>query len=827
MSGPPKRSHDESSHAAFTMKRPLEDATAFSNPSGKSTQSVINDYHPPFEPGLDGRLSKGSRSESRDGDKRYGVGVLPLYRVSSSNDPGLETSMDARPDPRELKDNRDSRTEVREAKVDARELYGDSRLDSQLLKADKDTRLENRGDDKDLKSERENITNFKYESKMEKDVYVGGTTHLSWKDPKDHHRKRYQDPSFDSYEPWRVSRSMLHGSDEITKSNIPSEDKEYFETREAVGENKVEWKSEEKIRDKERKRKDEKSRDWIEREKDKSDRRKDPQHAISNNERRESARIERELDRSEKENMDGGKDKERLKDREKDHTKREMPEANEKECVQGDKEHMEVTAKGSEPETTAFEPKRTKEFDAWKVGERDSKDRKWERDQDNEGDRPEKRGRSYEKDAEDGFAGDGSTEREREGFSYGVQQRRRMLRPRGTLQSASRESRRARQRDNERSQGKPELSTVVYKVGECMQELVKLWKEFEGSQSGKNEVSQNGKNDEGAHSEGPTLEIRIPTEYVTATNRQVRGGQLWGTDVYTDDSDLVAVLMHTGYCRPTASSPPSAIQEFRAHIRVLPPQECYISTLRNNVRSRAWGAATGCSYRVDRCCILKKGGGSIDLEPCLTHTSAVEPTLAPVSTERTITTRSAASNAFRLQRLVREVTIQYNLCNEPWVKYSLGTVADKGLKKPLFTSARLKKGEVLYVETHSNRYELCYNGEKPVGSVGINCNAQEKGSVEPEKLTNGLNHAQNGDRHLARICNGGEREPLVDVFRWSRCKQPLPQKVMRSFSIPLPIEHLEVLEENLDWEDVQWSQTGVWIAGKEYVLARVHFLSPN
>lgn len=31
----------------------------------------------------------------------------------------------------------------------------------------------------------------------------------------------------------------------------------------------------------------------------------------------------------------------------------------------------------------------------------------------------------------------------------------------------------------------------------------------------------------------------------------------------------------------------------------------YISTLRNNVRSRAWGAAIGCSYRVDRCCIVK------------------------------------------------------------------------------------------------------------------------------------------------------------------------------------------------------------------------------
>lgn len=32
--------------------------------------------------------------------------------------------------------------------------------------------------------------------------------------------------------------------------------------------------------------------------------------------------------------------------------------------------------------------------------------------------------------------------------------------------------------------------------------------------------------------------------------------------------------MHTGYCRPTASPPPAAIQELCAVIRVLPPQDC-------------------------------------------------------------------------------------------------------------------------------------------------------------------------------------------------------------------------------------------------------------
>ncbi|KAK2456315.1 zinc finger CCCH domain protein [Trifolium repens] len=100
------------------------------------------------------------------------------------------------------------------------------------------------------------------------------------------------------------------------------------------------------------------------------------------------------------------------------------------------------------------------------------------------------------------------------------------------------------------------------------------------------------------------------------------------------------VLMHTGYCRPTTSPPPAAaIQELCATIRVLPPKDWYISTLRNNVRSHAGGAAIGCSYRNERCCIVKKGGETIDLEPCLTYTSTIEPTLAPVAVERTMTTR--------------------------------------------------------------------------------------------------------------------------------------------------------------------------------------------
>eukprot|EP00249_Psilotum_nudum_P017173 c26193_g1_i1 orf=586-1716(-) len=370
-----------------------------------------------------------------------------------------------------------------------------------------------------------------------------------------------------------------------------------------------------------------------------------------------------------------------------------------------------------------------------------------------------------------------------------------------------------------------------------MPEFMKLWKEYESSLSKRNgESSGSG--------QVSTMEVRILADLVTTSNHQVRGSQLWGTDVYTDDSDLVAVLMHTGYYRPTPSPPPPSILELRAIVRVLPPQDSYTSTLRNNVRSRAWGAASGCSYSIERCYIIKTGGGSIELEPCLTRISAVAPTLAPAVMERTMTTRAASSNAYRQQRFVREVTIQYNLCNEPWMKYSMSIVADKGLKKSQYTSARLKKGEVLYVETHRNRYELSYDGERFTFNGGFGATTatstppQVSGTGEKardnEKMVIHSNHAYNGDKSQARPTQNndkshsrGQSGEAFDRYKWARCREPLPLKVMLAKGVPLASDCIEVLEDSLAWEEVQWSQAGVWIRGKEYPLARAQFLSPN
>ncbi|XP_054794588.1 uncharacterized protein LOC129300089 [Prosopis cineraria] len=774
MSSMLKRSQEEAVRSS--SNHPREDAVTYS----KLSLSASNENH--IQIVQDSCVAKTQYYVSHDADRRY-----PLHSVhqvpSSSNDSHLNNPVgtENRVELRDSKDSRDLQFLNCDIKSEKNELRGDLTRDSKIAKNEKDVHVKGRGDDKkDVRYDRDVHHDLKGDIKTERDGYSVSSSQLDWKESKERHRgKGYSDAPSGGLDTRYVSNGNTKGPIEAGKEGSTAEEKNCMETFVAVGENK-DLKSEDRSKEKDRKGKDVMHQDWREKAKQRSD-----------------------VQRLEAVERDLPKEKENSKERGKDHIKGGL--CNEIGKVQNnEKELGNASVKIPEQDKVLPEQKKPKDHDSWRNIDREPTERRKENNSDL-GDRPDKRSRSFDKEPEEGSADrEGAAENGKEVYNHGVQHRKRVKRSRDSPQVANCGPHfRSPAQDNEGSHGNAELP--VYKVGECMQELIKLWKEYE--------LSQTEKSGEGSK-KGPTLEIRIPPEHVTATNRQVRGSQLWGTDVYTYDSDLVAVLMHTGYCQPSASQPPTTIQELCATVRVLPPQECYTSTLRNNVRSRIWCATIDCSYQVERCCIVKKEGGTVDLEPCLAHTSTVEPTLAPVTVERTITTRAAASNALRQQKLVREVTIQYNLCNEPWIKYSISIVADKGLKKPLFTSARLKKGEVLYLENHSCRYELCFTGEK------------KRKSMPPARMHDpDLEKSQNHHSHSAKGGKSDCNNVTIDVFRWSRCKTPLPQKTMLTIGIPLPLDYVEVLEENLGWEDVQWSQTGVWIAGNEYALARVHFLS--
>ena len=65
----------------------------------------------------------------------------------------------------------------------------------------------------------------------------------------------------------------------------------------------------------------------------------------------------------------------------------------------------------------------------------------------------------------------------------------------------------------------------------------------------------------------------MPDSQVSAPNLpcalQVRSRQLWGNIVYTQDSDLVAVLMHNGFYNHALQQPPASMAEARRPTQAL------------------------------------------------------------------------------------------------------------------------------------------------------------------------------------------------------------------------------------------------------------------
>jgi beta-lactamase regulating signal transducer with metallopeptidase domain len=107
-------------------------------------------------------------------------------------------------------------------------------------------------------------------------------------------------------------------------------------------------------------------------------------------------------------------------------------------------------------------------------------------------------------------------------------------------------------------------------------------------------------------STGEILGLRTPDRtfnYDLTAYRNLRGetihlhlrgatqGMLWGTDVYTDDSDPNAAVVHAGILRPG--------EEGIAAIRLLPGMESYQGTTRNGIQSNAFGRPFGGSYRFE------------------------------------------------------------------------------------------------------------------------------------------------------------------------------------------------------------------------------------
>ena len=134
--------------------------------------------------------------------------------------------------------------------------------------------------------------------------------------------------------------------------------------------------------------------------------------------------------------------------------------------------------------------------------------------------------------------------------------------------------------------------------------------------------------------ENCTLTIRIPRFYLSKDEREqvCLRRAVWGTDVYTDDTDPLAAVIHAGWVRgdwgdsidaamldlnivndttdkeqteftapPSSPMLPRAGKDLHVTILILPTLENYASRVSHGIKSRPWGTDhDGLSYRIEK-----------------------------------------------------------------------------------------------------------------------------------------------------------------------------------------------------------------------------------
>ena len=146
--------------------------------------------------------------------------------------------------------------------------------------------------------------------------------------------------------------------------------------------------------------------------------------------------------------------------------------------------------------------------------------------------------------------------------------------------------------------------------------------------------------------ENCTFTIRVPHGYLSPIDSPrgeqaaIAGGLeeicrtrgIWGTDIYTDDSDVVAAAVHTGWIcgdfgeynedlrglflqddanssdvaagkvvmdKPTSPLRPPSGSDLHVTVLILPPLTSYAATTQHHLRSREWGSDhDGMSYMI-------------------------------------------------------------------------------------------------------------------------------------------------------------------------------------------------------------------------------------
>lgn len=262
--------------------------------------------------------------------------------------------------------------------------------------------------------------------------------------------------------------------------------------------------------------------------------------------------------------------------------------------------------------------------------------------------------------------------------------------------------------------------------------------------------------------------MRVAAEYLSQANKAFIERKLFGSDIYTSDSDAVCILQHSGFFKIKELAPTN-IEGVSLFFRVSKGRSTYNSSLKNGIKSKKMNSYQGHSIKLENYTLLKKFGdknellGMAEKMPFISEYERKKP----------------AAKKINDNNLYKDFNLVFNLSFEMWMAYSLPAICDKGRDLKDYTSWKLKD-KVLYLETKENRYEIA--------------------------------------RNVSDHTNDDYLFEEFETFRLSKVHPPVGQKdndFMLGTNIPLGMQHVEVVFARLDWHDFEWGEDSMKVNGIE------------
>ena len=266
---------------------------------------------------------------------------------------------------------------------------------------------------------------------------------------------------------------------------------------------------------------------------------------------------------------------------------------------------------------------------------------------------------------------------------------------------------------------------------------------------------------------GEIIEVRVASEFLSSLNKAYVENRIWGSDIYTSDSDMVCVLQHSGIYNINDYTP-TEIEGLSIYLRVSKARAAYNSSLKNGVRSKKLNNYQGHSIKVEGYSSRSVLGSEEELK--------LMASKMPLNSEymrKKPTPQRLADNMY-----YTEFNMVFNLSSEMWLAYSLPAICDKGRDFKDFTSYRLKKN-VLYIETENQRYEISLNY---------------------------MDH--NNDDFLFEE---------YETYKIAEVIDPISKDndFMREVRIPLDDKYIKVIYKMVDWHDLLWGENSLKIKDME------------